>query len=381
MKTLLPEIDSPDKRFHAGNPATGEQGTRVTDTWLNDVQDCVRDVQAEAHYVLLKAGFTPRAETQTQLYQAIVKIIDDNRKSASITQKGEVRLTSDTGLDSEELGLTAKAGKVLAQGLAALRLALNNYIPNNKKNSRVDSDSTDDVATPKAVKTAYEKAVAAENLAKTKWTAKAATETTAGILPISHKTDGTAKDKFASEFAVGEKADHNHKHEVSDIVDFNNSVTGLIKNVVRKTYQQTKQHKKKIKIRVRKGPGYVYEDGEETINIQTEGTMTVYPNGKIEQIIAFRNFSPTWFGAETNDNALHIPVQLWSSMPNKVDYVTVFLNKTKSGAQYASEATEWILGWAEDIQEQIKDKVTIRAVRWTGGQDEPVDLIIKVEGY
>lgn len=381
MKTLLPEIDSPDKRFHAGNPATGEQGTRVTDTWLNDVQDCVRDVQAEAHYVLLKAGFTPRAETQTQLYQAIVKIIDDNRKSASITQKGEVRLTSDTGLDSEELGLTAKAGKVLAQGLAALRLALNNYIPNNKKNSRVDSDSTDDVATPKAVKTAYEKAVAAENLAKTKWTAKAATETTAGILPISHKTDGTAKDKFASEFAVGEKADRNHKHEVSDIVDFNNSVTGLIKNVVRKTYQQTKQHKKKIKIRVRKGHGYVYEDGEETINIQTEGTMTVYPNGKIEQIIAFRNFSPTWFGAETNDNALHIPVQLWSSMPNKLDYVTVFLNKTKSGAQYASEATEWILGWAEDIQEQIKDKVTIRAVRWTGGQDEPVDLIIKVEGY
>ena len=381
MKTLLPEIDSPDKRFHAGNPATGEQGTRVTDTWLNDVQDCVRDVQAEAHYVLLKAGFTPIAETQTQLYQAIVKIIDDNRKSASITQKGEVRLTSDTGLDSEELGLTAKAGKVLAQGLAALRLALNNYIPNNKKNSRVDSDSTDDVATPKAVKTAYEKAVAAENLAKTKWTAKAATETTAGILPISHKTDGTAKDKFASEFAVGEKADRNHKHEVSDIVDFNNSVTGLIKNVVRKTYQQTKQHKKKIKIRVRKGHGYVYEDGEETINIQTEGTMTVYPNGKIEQIIAFRNFSPTWFGAETNDNALHIPVQLWSSMPNKVDYVTVFLNKTKSGAQYASEATEWILGWAEDIQEQIKDKVTIRAVRWTGGQDEPVDLIIKVEGY
>lgn len=48
MKTLLPEINSADKRFHAGNPATGEQGTRVTDTWLNDVQDRVRDIQAEA---------------------------------------------------------------------------------------------------------------------------------------------------------------------------------------------------------------------------------------------------------------------------------------------------------------------------------------------
>lgn len=595
MKTLLPEIDSPDKRFHAGNPATGEQGTRVTDTWLNDVQDRVRDVQAEAHYVLLKAGFTPVENKQTQLYEAIVKIIDDNRKKASTTAKGEVQLYSGYDSESEEMAATPKAIKLLKAFIDALTRNLTNYIPNSKKSSDVNSVSADTVATSAAVKKAYDKA-------ESKWTAQAATETTAGILPISHKSDGTAKDKFASEFAVGEaakkglpvgaivafpsvvtnpngflrangatfnadafpdlfkvlgnsnvlpdltrsdvgmtayfatdaipsgwiafddiatkvstqtypelyrhlvakygsilavpkaadrfirnagtglsvgqtqedtikthkiqvpdssypgnnmgifhygergnlndqnyneltynggdetrpkslvlklcikavnsfddvqfwikshgevvnigaldagrlsqglqdKADRNHTHTVSDIVDFNSSVTELIKNVVRKTYQQTKQHKKKIKIRVKKGPGYVYEDGEETINIQTEGTMTVYPNGKIEQIIAFRNFSPTWFGAETNDNALHIPVQLWSSMPNKVDYVTVFLNKTKSGTQYASEATEWILGWAEDIQEQIKDKVTIRAVRWTGGQDEPVDLIIKVEGY
>ena len=308
---------------------------------------------------------------------------------ASTTNAGIVQLTDDTGLDSDKLGLTARAGKKLAQWIANLQLALNNYIPLNKRSSAVNSNSNENVATSAAVKTAYDKAVNAENLANTKWTAKPATETEAGILPISHKTNGTSKEKFASEYAVGEatkkglqdKADLNHTHQTSDIVDFNSSVTGLIKNVVRKTYQQTKQHKKKIKIRVKKGPGYVYEDGEETINIQIEGTMTVYPNGKIEQIIAFRNFSPTLFGAETNDNSLHIPVQLWSAMPNKVDYVTVFLNKTKSGAQYASEAAKWILGWAEDIQEQIKDKVTIRAMRWTGGENEPVDLIIKVEGY
>ena len=125
---------------------------------------------------------------------------------ASTTNAGIVQLTDDTGLDSDKLGLTARAGKKLAQWIASLQLALNNYIPNNKKNSRVDSDSTDDVATPKAVKTAYQKAVAAENLAKTKWTAQPATETTAGILPISHKSDGTDKNKFASEFAVGEAA-------------------------------------------------------------------------------------------------------------------------------------------------------------------------------
>lgn len=158
MKTLLPEINSADKRFHAGNPATGEQGTRVTDTWLNDVQDRVRDVQAEAHYVLEKAGFTPKQEQQTQLYQAIVKIIDDNRKSASTTQKGEVRLTSDTGLDSEELGLTAKAGKKLAQMIAVVQLALNNYIPLKSRSSSVTSNDENGVATPKAVKIAYDSA-------------------------------------------------------------------------------------------------------------------------------------------------------------------------------------------------------------------------------
>jgi len=165
MKTLLPEINSADKRFHAGNPATGEQGTRVTDTWLNDVQDRVRDMQAEAHYVLEKAGFTPKQEQQTQLYQAIVKIIDDNRKKASTTQKGEVQLTSDTGLDSEELGLTAKAGKKLAQMIAVVQLALNNYIPLNKRSSSVNSNDENNVATSKAVKTAYDKGVEAKNAA------------------------------------------------------------------------------------------------------------------------------------------------------------------------------------------------------------------------
>ncbi|HHF6578296.1 TPA: phage tail protein [Haemophilus influenzae] len=206
MKSLMPQIDSNDGLFHNGNPATGEQGTRVTDTWLNNLQDRVRDVQAEAHYVLQKAGFTPKAETQTQLYQAIVKIIDDNRKSASTMQKGEARLTSDTGLDSEELGLTAKAGKKLAQLIATVQLALNNYIPLNKRSSAVNSNDENNVATSKAVKTAYDKGVAAEELANTKWTAKPATETEPGILPISHKTDGADKNKFASEYAVGEAA-------------------------------------------------------------------------------------------------------------------------------------------------------------------------------
>lgn len=158
MKTLLPEINSADKRFHAGNPAIGEQGTRVTDTWLNDVQDRVRDVQAEAHYVLQKAGFTPKAETQTQLYQAIVKIIDDNRKSASVTQKGEVQLYSGYDSDSEELAATPKAIKILKGFIDSIMRSLTNYIPNSKKSSAVNSNSSDTVATSSAVKMANDNA-------------------------------------------------------------------------------------------------------------------------------------------------------------------------------------------------------------------------------
>ena len=158
MKTLLPEINSADKRFHAGNPATGEQGTRVTDTWLNDVQDRVRDVQAEAHYVLQKAGFTPKAETQTQLYQAIVKIIDDNRKSASVTQKGEVQLYSGYDSESEEMAATPKAIKILKSFIDSIVRSLTNYIPNSKKSSAVNSNSSDTVATSSAVKMANDNA-------------------------------------------------------------------------------------------------------------------------------------------------------------------------------------------------------------------------------
>lgn len=158
MKTLLPEINSADKRFHAGNPATGEQGTRVTDTWLNDVQDRVRDVQAEAHYVLEKAGFTPKQEQQTQLYQAIVKIIDDNRKKASTTQTGEVQLYSGYDSDSEELAATPKVIKTLKGFIDSIVRSLTNYIPNSKKSSAVNSNSSDTVATSAAVKMANDNA-------------------------------------------------------------------------------------------------------------------------------------------------------------------------------------------------------------------------------
>ena len=158
MKSLMPQIDSNDGLFHNGNPATGEQGTRVTDTWLNNLQDRVRDVQAEAHYVLQKAGFQPVENKQTQLYEAIVKIIDDNRKKASTTQKGEVQLYSGYDSDSEELAATPKVIKILKGFIDSILRSLTNYIPNSKKSSAVNSNSSDTVATSAAVKIANDNA-------------------------------------------------------------------------------------------------------------------------------------------------------------------------------------------------------------------------------
>ena len=84
---------------------------------------------------------------------------------ASTTNAGIVQLTDDTGLDSDKLGLTARAGKKLAQWIANLQLALNNYIPLKKRSSAVNSDSNENVATAAAVKTAYDKGVEAKSAA------------------------------------------------------------------------------------------------------------------------------------------------------------------------------------------------------------------------
>ena len=125
---------------------------------------------------------------------------------ASTTQQGITQLYSGYESESEDMAATPKSIKLLKAFIDALTRNLSNYIPNSKKSSAVNSNSADTVATSAAVKTAYDKGVEAEELANTKWTAKPATETEPGILPISHKTDGADKNKFASEYAVGEAA-------------------------------------------------------------------------------------------------------------------------------------------------------------------------------
>ena len=86
-------------------------------------------------------------------------------EKADTTKAGIVQLTDDTGLDSDKLGLSARAGKKLAQLISTVKLALGNYIPNSKKSNSVTSNSSEDVATSSAVKTAYDKGVEANTAA------------------------------------------------------------------------------------------------------------------------------------------------------------------------------------------------------------------------
>lgn len=103
------------------------------------------------------------------------------------TKAGLMQLTNDTGLDSEALALSAKGGKAIAQSVAQLQQRLNDGL-NQKVNKTdisdaVNSESRTTVASSKAVKTAYDKAMAVEALAQTKQSAL-----------VRHRLDLTALD-------------------------------------------------------------------------------------------------------------------------------------------------------------------------------------------
>ncbi|MFP4714037.1 tail fiber protein [Pasteurella multocida] len=192
MRDLLPKIQSNDGQFHNGNPATGEQGTRVTDTWLNDVQEHIRDFGDEFKYLLQQAELEPDPVKKTQIYDAIAQIIENKRRAASLTQSGEVQLDSSTDSTAEDKAATPKAVNAVKALVTAVRNALSNYIPNSKKSDADNSTSSDTVATSYAVKKVRDIAT------------KRATDTTAGQTVLSHKINGTDKTKAATEFALNE---------------------------------------------------------------------------------------------------------------------------------------------------------------------------------
>ncbi|HHL1271235.1 TPA: pyocin knob domain-containing protein [Haemophilus influenzae] len=179
--------DFSQTNYEAGWAHLGDDTPTVQDfnyvQQMNDKKDQWLFNQLKA--VLEKANIEPTEENVNSLRDAIlalskgyshpksltadtVNFVDEQGHTheiakATLQQQGIVQLTNDTGLESESLALTAKAGKKLAQQTAQLKLNVSqNYIQNSKKSSAVNSNSADTVATSAAVKTAYDKAVEAQ---------------------------------------------------------------------------------------------------------------------------------------------------------------------------------------------------------------------------
>ena len=71
VQNPLPPIDSQDGLFHDGNPVTGELGSVVPSSWLNNVQGAIRSNQTELVSVLSAAGIAPDAARPDQLLAAL----------------------------------------------------------------------------------------------------------------------------------------------------------------------------------------------------------------------------------------------------------------------------------------------------------------------
>ena len=125
-------------------------------------------------------------------------------------------------------------------------------------------------------------------------------------------------------------------------------------------------------------------------SMSVAGNVTVYPDGRIVQIIHVKDLRMMWFALESagvgfnGSRHRRIPLQLWTAMPNAVtDVRPVFIRATNAAASqtYASEAAEWICAWSLFAQGGSKTAVNIDASRFRGDVDEPIDLYVVIEGY
>lgn len=153
MKDIMPPINTPDKSFHDGNPATGEQGTIVSAEWLNNAQGSIRNTQQELLSVLTEAGMAIDENKTNQLSLAILNLITNRSPDlpiASITQKGIVQLSNSTSSVSEVLAATPKAVKAALDASLPIggTAAAATKLATARKIGGVDFDGTKDINLP-----------------------------------------------------------------------------------------------------------------------------------------------------------------------------------------------------------------------------------------
>ncbi|MDP8181558.1 pyocin knob domain-containing protein [Pasteurella atlantica] len=166
MKEKLENIESNDGEFHDGNPASGEQGTIVTAKWLNNVQKVLQSFGDEFAYLLKQVKDVPNNAKNTQIYDALMSIF--NRE---ITQKKSSSVTS----TSEDTIATSKAAKTAYDKAVTAQNTANTKVSQSNISNSVSSTSQTTVGSSRAVKIAYDrgttalnKAVSAENIANHK---------------------------------------------------------------------------------------------------------------------------------------------------------------------------------------------------------------------
>ncbi|AHG75454.1 Tail fiber protein [Mannheimia varigena USDA-ARS-USMARC-1296] len=118
----------------------------------------------------------------------------------------------------------------------------------------------------------------------------------------------------------------------------------------------------------------------------TVGSVTIYPDGRIIQIMHLKNIKPVWFNLEdtanTGDRHRTINIPLWTAMPNKIiDVSPKTIRASNNAVTYYTEAGEWISAWQIYGNDSNKSSVNINISRFRGANDEDVDLYVVVEGY
>lgn len=125
---------------------------------------------------------------------------------------------------------------------------------------------------------------------------------------------------------------------------------------------------------------------------KTEGSVSVYPDGRIVQTFLLKVVAHTfWLPEElpgfqvASANDVSVALSLWTAMPNKVTNVqvqTLRCSDPNKSTHYYAEAAELSAAWALRKQKGNKNTVWLDIGRIAGSMgNDRIDIFVNVEGY
>lgn len=127
-----------------------------------------------------------------------------------------------------------------------------------------------------------------------------------------------------------------------------------------------------------------------TETMQVDGETVVGADGSVVQYFVIRGARFHWFNLEkanignykSDYYASQLEIDLWTPMPNKVLYAQIQFVRASSETDspiYWGEASEILSAWYP--KETNNSRAAFHLRRWHGALNEPIDIVIKVEGY